>query len=184
MDKQLWKGKSGFLRDQTSSVLSWVKQPNGTEEGKAFRDPGPDYSHPSWCHNTGGKVVEVHRLNRLPLATQKQLWWEYDIDMRRMRRHSGNLIIAHDLKAQREPTFSGECWRLSALGSSYWHWTGGWAPSAWPFGSWRLSPEAFQRCSDELYSLQTSSYRSWSPPHQPLEMTPTLCRGWAKSMPP
>lgn len=104
--------------------------------------------------------------------------------MRRMRWHSGNLIIARDLKAQREPTFSGECWRLSASGSSYWHWTGGWAPSAWPFGSWRLSPEAFRRCSDELYSPQTSSYRSWSPPHQPLEMTQTLCRGWARSMPP
>lgn len=101
-----------------------------------------------------------------------------------MRRHPGTRIIARRLKAPREPTFSGGHWRLSALRSPCWHWTGGWAPAAWPFGWGRLSPEAFQRCSGDLYSLQTSSYLSGNPPRRPLGMTPTLCRGPAESMPP
>lgn len=50
-------------------MFGCVKQPDGTEKGKALRYPGPDDSHPSPSHNTGGEVVEVHRLNRLPLVT-------------------------------------------------------------------------------------------------------------------
>lgn len=43
-------------------MLSCAEQPEGTEEGKALRYPGPDDSHLRPCYNTGTKVVEIHCL--------------------------------------------------------------------------------------------------------------------------
>lgn len=46
-----------------------AEQPDGAEKREAHGDPGPHDSHLSASHNTGGKVAEVHRLDRLPLGT-------------------------------------------------------------------------------------------------------------------
>lgn len=61
------------LRSKASSMFSGTKQPDGAEKGKALRNPGPHYSHRSHCHNTGGEVVKVHHLNRMPLGAQQQV---------------------------------------------------------------------------------------------------------------
>jgi hypothetical protein len=44
-----------------------AEQPFGIEEGKAFRDPGPDNPHLCPCDNAGAEAVKIHYLARLPL---------------------------------------------------------------------------------------------------------------------